>query len=81
MEAKMVPPSDGVSGLRNHVERFHAIGAAKSKCTEELENQTSGPEERLEDNETEEDNTKKSVAGKRDMEGEDDDTDAEDADI
>ena len=38
MEANTVPPSVGVSGLRNHVERFHANGAVESKHEEELEN-------------------------------------------
>ena len=60
MKANMVPPSVGVSGLQNHVERFHVIGVVESKRTEELENQASGLEERLEDDETEEDDTKKS---------------------
>ena len=38
MEANTVPPSNGVSGLQKHVEKFHAIGATESKHTEELEN-------------------------------------------
>jgi len=38
MEANMVPPSVEISGLQNHVESFHAKGAAELRRTEESEN-------------------------------------------
>jgi len=34
----MVPPSVEISGLQNHVESFHAKGAAELRRTEESEN-------------------------------------------
>ena len=40
----MVPPSVEVSGLQNHVERFHANGAAESKHMEEEEEEESTSE-------------------------------------
>jgi len=67
IEANKVLPSDGVAGLRKHVEKFHAIGAIESKRTEELENVEKTNVEKnvedLENEETEEDDTKNSVAG------------------
>ena len=83
MEANMVPPSDRVSGLRKHVEKFHAIRAIESKRMEklELENvEKTNMEKNVEDlknDETEEDDTKNSAA-RNNMEEEDGDEDTKD---
>ena len=78
MEANTVPPSDGVSGLQKHVEKFHATRATELKHTKELENVEKTNKKKsvedLENDKTEEDDTNNSEAGNKMEEGENKDT-------